>query len=68
MLKTHKEARLKAFRTSEEAVYFYLNGPTEPTTTTTASSSLVMGTTSDKASLTTGNGNNLLGGQMPKCE
>uniref|UniRef100_A0A8D8PIF3 Ankyrin repeat and LEM domain-containing protein 2 n=1 Tax=Culex pipiens TaxID=7175 RepID=A0A8D8PIF3_CULPI len=63
MLKTHKEARLKAFRTSEEAVYFYLNGPTEPTTTT---SSLVMGATSEKASLTTGNGNHLLGGQMPK--
>lgn len=34
VLKSHKEARLKAFRTSEEAVYFYLNGPTEPVPTT----------------------------------
>ncbi|KXJ69762.1 hypothetical protein RP20_CCG025920 [Aedes albopictus] len=30
VLKAHKEARLKAFRTSEEAVYFYLNGPSDP--------------------------------------
>lgn len=34
VLKSHKQARLKAFRTSEEAVYFYLNGPTEPVPTT----------------------------------
>lgn len=69
MLKSHKEARLKAFRTSEEAVYFYLNGPTEPTTTTAAAANnnsvTNMTTASEKASLTT-NGNSLLGGQMPK--
>ncbi|KFB40131.1 hypothetical protein ZHAS_00007666 [Anopheles sinensis] len=29
VLKQHKEARMKAFPSSEEAVYFYLNGPSE---------------------------------------
>uniref|UniRef100_A0A182Y5X4 ANKLE2 third alpha/beta domain-containing protein n=1 Tax=Anopheles stephensi TaxID=30069 RepID=A0A182Y5X4_ANOST len=28
-LKLHKDARMKAFSTSEEAVYFYLHGPSE---------------------------------------
>uniref|UniRef100_A0AAG5D4Y7 ANKLE2 third alpha/beta domain-containing protein n=1 Tax=Anopheles atroparvus TaxID=41427 RepID=A0AAG5D4Y7_ANOAO len=41
VLKQHKEARMKAFASSEEAVSFYLNGPSEtyPKSTTPAISS-----------------------------
>uniref|UniRef100_A0A182QJ51 ANKLE2 third alpha/beta domain-containing protein n=1 Tax=Anopheles farauti TaxID=69004 RepID=A0A182QJ51_9DIPT len=33
VLKQHKDARMKAFATSEEAVSFYLHGPSEPVST-----------------------------------
>ncbi|XP_050080144.1 ankyrin repeat and LEM domain-containing protein 2 homolog [Anopheles maculipalpis] len=48
-LKLHKDARMKAFSSSEEAVYFYLHGPSE-----TAAAGVGGGAASGKASLSPG--------------